>query len=65
MKLKFFHKPQDLKEADIYHKLDLSDIDIPRPLGIEAEKWTPELKEHFKEIKLHRPKLYEKIMNGN
>jgi hypothetical protein len=69
MKLNFLHNTEksvaELKETVLYHELDLNDIDVPRPLGLSVEEWTPELKDHLKDLKVRRPKLYQKIVNGH
>ena len=39
--------------------------DVPMPLGLSKEEWTPEMKEHFADIKRRKPEVYKKIMRGD
>lgn len=66
MKLNFFHAKQNLDEGREEYILsaNLGD-DIPRPMGISAEEWTPSLKKHFKGIRDTNPSLYKKILMGH
>ena len=70
MKLKLFQKnkiSEGTEEFVFFNPLeaDNSGDDIPRPLGISKDEWTPDLKAHFADIKKFRPKLYEKIVKGH
>jgi hypothetical protein len=61
MKLNFLRPGNQKTVNEDLH--DDSD-DIPMPLGLTKEEWTPDMKAHFADIKKRKPEVYKKIMRG-
>ena len=45
--------------------LAIDDEPVKRPIGISVEEFTDEYKSHLEDIKMRRPELYKKIVQGH